>query len=66
MKANEYKILCDCIERAVEYGYNRAFKHTDKPTRTEINNAMANAILNEICEYFSFEGDNHDETYNQL
>jgi len=66
MKANEYKILCDCVERAVEYGYNRAFKHTDKPDHYVITHEMYQAVLNEICENFNFEDNNHDETYNQL
>jgi len=64
MKANEYKILCNCVERAVEYGYNRAFKHTDKPGHYLNRYIIYQAVMNEICEYFSFEGDNHDETCN--
>ena len=32
MKANEYKILEECVERGVDYGYQRAFKHTDNPS----------------------------------
>lgn len=44
-----------CIEEGVSYGYARAFKHTDTPDEATIKAAMEDAILNEICENFTFD-----------
>ena len=29
MKVKLQRVLEDCLERGITYGYNRAFKHTD-------------------------------------
>ena len=55
MKANEYKILEECVERGVDYGYQRAFKHTDNPSEDVIKECISRNIMMEICEYFNFE-----------
>ena len=55
MKANEYKVLCDAIERGIDYGWRRAYKHDDNPTAATIKQHIEDALLNEICEYFIFE-----------
>jgi hypothetical protein len=58
MKAKEYRIITDCIERGVEYGYNRAYKHgCDAPTVETLKAEIERAVINEICEYFNFEDD---------
>jgi len=63
MKANEYKILCECVERGAKYGYHRAHKHTDSPSSDLVCSAVAEAILLEITEYFEFDSEipNKDE-----
>jgi hypothetical protein len=64
MKANEYLILSDCIERGVNAGWRRAFKHWDVPAEVaewleehedHIKDSIDIAVKNEICEYFKFE-----------
>ena len=57
MKPNIYKILTECIERGASYGVMRAFKHTDNPGYDNIAEAVENAIMNEICEHFTFDED---------
>ena len=52
---SEYSILSECITRGIDYGYSRAYKHTDKPSEETIKNEIYNAVTNEVCEYFSFE-----------
>lgn len=54
MKANEYKVLEDCVERGITAGYNKAFKHTEEPSQQDIENAISHYVLLEICEYFEF------------
>jgi hypothetical protein len=34
MKPKEYIVLSDAVERGVEYGWNRAYKHTEDPKKT--------------------------------
>jgi hypothetical protein len=57
MKVKEYNVLVDCIERGVEYGMNRAYKHSETPTRAYINEQIADAVLLEISEYFDFDNE---------
>lgn len=51
---NAYKILARCVEEGVAYGYNRAHKHVDNPTGAQLCEAIESAVLNAICEYFTF------------
>ncbi len=57
MKANEFKIMEDCIERGFDGGYQKAFKHTDDPSEDQIKEQVLHYIMLEICEYFKFEED---------
>lgn len=60
MKANEYMVLDMAIEHGVEIGFNRAHKHTEHPTPDQIKKAIYNAVLNEVCEWFTLEGENKE------
>ena len=55
MKVKEYTVLSDCVERGVQLGMNRAYKHTDFPTNDQLMSTMFDAVLSEICEYFDFD-----------
>jgi hypothetical protein len=57
MKPKTYKILNDCVGNGIEYGWNRAHKHTDQPTPEVIKDCIGEAIMLEISEDFSFEDD---------
>lgn len=57
MKANEYKVVEDCVKRGIDTGYRRAFKHTDEPLEENIKMNIEEAVMLEICEYFKFEED---------
>jgi hypothetical protein len=56
-----YELLDRCIEDGVRYGMNRAFKHTDAPTREQMEAEIENAVMNEICAWFEFKGVIEDE-----
>ena len=62
MKVKEYTVLSDCVERGITYGMNRAYKHSDTPTRAYIEEQIANAVLFEINEYFNFD----DEVFKEI
>lgn len=55
MTANEYKLMQKCVEDGVNYGYCRAFKHTETPSESAIKDAIVDAVMLEICEWFDFE-----------
>ena len=51
-----YELLDRCIEDGVRYGLNRAYKHTDTPSREQMEAEIENAVMNEICSWFYFKG----------
>ena len=55
MKVDKYRVLSDCVEEGIRYGYNRSFKHTDNPSEDDIVREIENAVMNQICEYFNFD-----------
>lgn len=62
MKAKSYNILVRAIEEGFEYGWNRAHKHLENPSKEVIQNAINDAIINEICEYFSFDDEENERS----
>lgn len=61
MQVKEYTVLTDCVERGVAYGMNRAYKHSDTPSADYIKQQITDAVLLEICEYFSFDNEVYQE-----
>jgi len=57
MQVKEYQVLVDCVERGVEFGMARAYKHTDTPTLDYIKRQIEDAVLLEISEYFNFDNE---------
>ena len=57
MKPKFYPILTDCIERGIQFGLNRSFKHDDKPTQEAIAQNVEREILNQLHEYFVFDSE---------
>lgn len=57
MKAKEYDLLLRCVEDGVSYGFSRAHKHTDTPDPIQVQSQIIQAVMNEVCEWFKFEGD---------
>ena len=55
MVAKEYNVMQMAVSAGVEYGYNRAHKHTDSPSEGEIKEAIIKAVMDDICEWFVFE-----------
>jgi hypothetical protein len=55
MKAKEYNLITQCVETGVMLGWNRVHKHDATPEDEAIRNAIEQAVLNEICEWFDFD-----------
>lgn len=54
LKLYTYSILAAAVERGVENGYRRAFKHTDTPGPTEITNCIHDNVMLELGEVVDF------------
>ena len=52
MKPKAMMVLEMCIEEGLAYGWNRAHKHKDDPTPTEIQDKQHQAITELIWEWF--------------
>lgn len=55
MQVKEYNVIVDCVERGVVAGWNRAYKYSDTPATNYIHEQIADAVLLEISEYFTFD-----------
>lgn len=62
MKAKEYLLLRECVERGVVRGWNRAHKYVDAPEPENIRDNIEECVLAEICEYFTFDDEVSDDT----
>ena len=54
MKPKEYQVLQMCIENGLAFGLNRAYKHTDEPSKDQILDAIEQALMEEIHQWFEF------------
>ena len=57
MKPDAYKLLMQCIETGIGLGWRRAHKHNDAPDEQYMRDAVKAAVMDAICEWFSFDGD---------
>lgn len=59
MKADEYKLLTQCVETGVLIGARRFLKHSDLQLSDDdleaLCVAVASEVINEVCEWFQFE-----------
>jgi hypothetical protein len=55
VRLKAYSILEDAMSMAVDYGWNRAHKHTDTPTEDGLKGEMLKAVMNGLCDILNFE-----------
>lgn len=65
MKVITYKVLEDCVEKGVNYGFMRAHKHSDNPSEDYIKEQLAYYVMLEISEYFTFDDDDEITQINE-
>jgi hypothetical protein len=58
MRFNAYEIMSRAVEMGIDYGYMRAFKHTDTPNEDAIKSEIRDAVMNELADLITFDGDN--------
>ena len=54
VRLRAYEVISDVVEGACEGGVNRAYKHTNKPTREDVAASCAQYVLNALCELIDF------------
>jgi hypothetical protein len=54
MTPNHYAIITECVDIGTRRGVQRAFKHTDDPSLDQIEQAVHDAVMLEICEKYYF------------
>jgi hypothetical protein len=64
MRANEYRLMEECVERGVSAGWRRAHKHTDTPSPESIMREIEAAVMLEVADSFTFpeDGGGGDDT----
>jgi hypothetical protein len=60
MKVKMYNIISECVEKGAEHGYNRAHKYFENPDKVSMVDNIHREIMNELCEYFDFNGETYD------
>lgn len=55
MKVKTRTVLAHVIERGIDYGFERACKHTDNPDKSRIKESIETEVWNEIDEVFDIE-----------
>lgn len=55
IKFRAYPIIADAIERGIDFGVRRAFKHTDTPTPDAIIEHVETEVLNALSEIIDFD-----------
>jgi hypothetical protein len=60
MRVKIRRILQECIENGIEYGYSLAHQDTDEPSCNAIMNEIEMAIWLELDKRINFESDEND------
>ena len=55
VKVNAYAVIADAVERGIQVGWHRAWKHRDALNRDEVPGALEQAVLNELCQVLTFD-----------
>lgn len=54
-----YKIMARAVEEGVNYGWNRAHKHTENPSKEHAIEQIESAVMNALCEILIFDGEDY-------
>lgn len=58
MKPDTYRLIQQCVENGVAYGWHRAHKHGE-PSEDQLKQAILDAVMCEVSDWFKF-GDGYD------
>ena len=57
MRVRERPVIEQCVEVGVMRGIRRAFKHSETPSREDLEREAIRAVLEEVNESFEFSED---------
>jgi len=57
VRINVYKIIDEAVENAILYGYSRAHKHVEQPSRDHLVEEIHRQVMNSLCDILVFDGD---------
>jgi len=55
VKIDAYRVIDVAVENAISYGYSRAFKYTDSPTKDHIIDEIHRSVMNNLCDILKFD-----------
>lgn len=55
LRVNTYAVVCRAVEEGIAYGWTRAHKHSDKPSKEHIMEQVEKHVIDALCEYIVFE-----------
>ena len=55
VRVNTYEVVRRAVEAGAAYGWHRAHKHIDQPTPEAAADAIADAVMGELCEVLCFD-----------
>jgi hypothetical protein len=55
VKPNVYAIISRAVEEGVNWGWQHAHKHTDKPSEGYLKEQIENDVMNALCEVIKFD-----------
>ena len=55
MKIKMYQLISRAIEEGVDFGWNRAHKHSEKPEKNTVLDSIHSEVMSQICEVFDFD-----------
>jgi len=55
VKIDAYRVIDAAVENAISYGYSRAFKYTDSPTKDQIMDEIHRSVMNNLCDILKFD-----------
>ena len=62
MRAREYNLMCEAVERGITFGWNHAYDHVDEPSERSIKDQLHSDIMLAIEEAFVFDEWHVDES----
>jgi len=55
IRLNAYRIISDAVEDGIQFGWNRAHKHVENPSKEHILAEIHSNVMNSLCDIINFD-----------